>query len=61
LTLDGHCNDNYNQEEDDEFFVLVDGEEVIIKEIVTTSQKRTLSISFDENTEKIEIIKTCLT
>ena len=42
---------------DDEFFVLVDGEEVDFEEI-TTSTDRTLTINFLAGTEEIEIIGT---
>ena len=42
---------------DDEFFVLVDGEEVDFEEI-TTSVDRTLTINFLAGTEQIEIIGT---
>ena len=42
---------------DDEFFVLVDGEEVDFEEI-TTSTDRTLTIDFLAGTEQIEIIGT---
>jgi len=42
---------------DDEFFVLVDGEEVDFEEIVT-SVDRTLTIDFHAGTEQIEIIGT---
>ena len=42
---------------DDEFFVLVDGEEVDFEEI-TTSADRTLTIDFLAGTEQIEIIGT---
>jgi len=42
---------------DDEFFVLVDGEEVDFEEI-TTSEDRTLTIDFLAGTEQIEIIGT---
>jgi predicted secreted protein with PEFG-CTERM motif len=42
---------------DDEFFVLVDGEEVNFDEI-TTSTDRTLTINFLAGTEEIEIIGT---
>ena len=42
---------------DDEFFVLVDGEEVDFEEI-TTLTDRTLTISFNAGTEQIEIIGT---
>jgi len=50
--LDAKMNNN-----DDEFFVLVDGEEVTFEESVTKT-KRTLTISFPANTEEIEIIGT---
>jgi predicted secreted protein with PEFG-CTERM motif len=50
--LDASINDG-----DDEFFVLVDGEEVDFEEI-TTSVDRTLTIEFLAGTEQIEIIGT---
>ena len=50
--LDSTINDN-----DDEFFVLVDGEEVDFEEI-TTSTDRTLTIEFFAGSEQIEIIGT---
>jgi predicted secreted protein with PEFG-CTERM motif len=50
--LDASINDG-----DDEFFVLVDGEEVDFEEI-TTSVDRTLTIEFPAGTEQIEIIGT---
>ena len=50
--LDAIINDN-----DDEFFVLVDGEEVNFEEI-TTSTDRTLIIEFLAGSEQIEIIGT---
>ena len=50
--LDATINDN-----DDEFFVLVDGEEVDFEEI-TTSTDRTLTIEFLAGAEQIEIIGT---
>jgi predicted secreted protein with PEFG-CTERM motif len=50
--LDATIND-----EDDEFFVLVDGEEVDFEEI-TTSTDRTLTIEFFAGSEQIEIIGT---
>ncbi len=51
--LDAKINDG----DDDEFFVLVDGEEVDFEEI-TTSTDRTLTIEFLAGTEQIEIIGT---
>ena len=50
--LDASINDG-----DDEFFVLVDGEEVDFEEI-TTSTDRTLTIEFSAGAEQIEIIGT---
>jgi predicted secreted protein with PEFG-CTERM motif len=50
--LDASINDG-----DDEFFVLVDGEEVDFEE-VTTSTDRTLTIEFNAGAEQIEIIGT---
>ena len=50
--LDATINDG-----DDEFFVLVDGEEVDFEEI-TTSTDRTLTIEFQAGSEQIEIIGT---
>ena len=46
-----------NDVDDDEFFVLVDGEEVNFEEI-TTSTDRTLTIEFSAGSEQIEIIGT---
>jgi predicted secreted protein with PEFG-CTERM motif len=43
--------------ENDEFFVLVDGEEVDFDEIITSTD-RTLTINFLAGTEEIEIIGT---
>ena len=51
--LDAKINDGG----DDEFFVLVDGEEVDFEEI-TTSTDRTLTIEFSAGSEQIEIIGT---
>jgi len=51
--LDAKINDG----DDDEFFVLVDGEEVDFEEI-TTSTDRTLTIEFSAGAEQIEIIGT---
>lgn len=45
--------------QDDHFFVLVDGEEIIPEE-TKDSQKRTLSIPFDKGSGEIEIIGTSL-
>ena len=40
---------------DDLFLVLIDGNEVLFKEIQTTSIYRTLKINFTANSELIEI------
>ena len=42
--------------EDDEFFVLIDGEEVADFQETTTSTERTLTIPFQDGAEEIEII-----
>lgn len=41
---------------DDDFFVLVDGDEVVAEEISTTSEARTFTIPFGQGIEEIEII-----
>jgi len=56
----GHTNCDPNYEREEPFAVLIDHEEVFFEEIATTSEKRTLSISFEENTKTIEIIAFCL-
>ena len=45
---------------DDDFFVLVDGEEVVWEEISTTSDDRILTIPFENGAEEIEIIGTTM-
>ena len=50
--IDAKMNNN-----DDELFVLVDGEEVLFEESAT-KKKRTLTVSFPAGTEEIEIIGT---
>ena len=57
LTIPRSVLDASINEGDDEFFVLVDGEEVDFEEI-TTSTDRTLTIEFLAGTEQIEIIGT---
>jgi predicted secreted protein with PEFG-CTERM motif len=42
--------------EDDQFFVLIDGEEVEIANEIATSTDRTLTINFPDGAEEIEII-----
>lgn len=56
----GHTNCDPSYEREDSFAVLIDNVEVRFEEIATTSEKRTLSISFQENTKKIEIVSFCL-
>jgi predicted secreted protein with PEFG-CTERM motif len=43
---------------DDQYFVLVDGQQVDFQETITTTTDRTLSIPFTDGTEEIEIIGT---
>ena len=57
LTIPRSVLDASINEGDDEFFVLVDGEEVDFEEI-KTSVDRTLTIEFSAGTEQIEIIGT---
>ena len=57
LTIPRSVMDATHDEEDDEFFVLIDGEEVDFDEIVT-SKDRTLTIEFPAGAEMIEIIGT---
>ena len=57
LTIPRSILDASINEGDDEFFVLVDGEEIDFEEI-TTSTDRTLTIDFSAGTEQIEIIGT---
>ena len=52
-----NCDPYYGREEP--FAVLINHEEVLFEEIATTSEKRTLSISFQENAKKIEIVSFC--
>jgi hypothetical protein len=56
----GHSNCDLNYEREEPFAVLIDHEEVNFEEIITTHEKRTLLIPFQENTKKIEIIAFCL-
>ena len=57
LTIPRSVLDATVNDEDDEFFVLVDGEEVDFEEI-TTSTDRTITIEFFAGSEQIEIIGT---
>mgnify|MGYP001282416649 CR=1 FL=1 len=57
----GHSNCVPNYEREEPFVVLIDNEEILFEEIVTTPEKLTLLISFQENTKEIEIIAFCLT
>ena len=57
LTIPRSVLDATINNEDDQFFVLVDGEEVDFEEILTSTE-RTLTINFLAGTEEIEIIGT---
>jgi len=57
LTIPRSVLDAITNNEDDQFFVLVDGEEVDFEEIATSTE-RTLTINFLAGTEEIEIIGT---
>ncbi|MGI0057885.1 MAG: PEFG-CTERM sorting domain-containing protein, partial [Nitrosarchaeum sp.] len=57
--LDSKSGGEQNNESDDVFFVTVDGKEVSFTETKTT-QDRTLTIEFKENTKTIKIIGTHL-
>jgi len=56
ITLDRNFFDSVYQGEDDDFIVLVDGDEPEYSETNTSDQSRTLSISLPFGTEEIEII-----
>ena len=56
VILDRSFFDSVYDDVDDLFFILADGDEVISKEIQTTSQSRTLSITVPYGTEELEII-----
>ncbi len=58
ITLDRNFFDSIYQGEDDDFIVLVDGDEPVYSETSTTDQSRTLSISLPSGTEEVEIIGT---
>jgi hypothetical protein len=55
----GYCSLN-SDDPDGRFFVLVDGEEVLYDEIMTTYTERTLQIQFIEDIVKIKILVSCL-
>ena len=55
-----YCPPRLDNPQDDTFFVLLDGEEIMYDEILTNSESRTLKIHFLENTSTIEVIGTCL-
>ena len=57
LTIPRSVMDAIHEGEDDEFFVLIDGEEVDFDETKTSSD-RTLTIAFPDGAEEIEIIGT---
>ncbi|MCV0412775.1 MAG: hypothetical protein K5782_07205 [Nitrosarchaeum sp.] len=56
ITLDRNFFDSVYQGEDDDFIILVDGDEPEYSETNTSDQSRTLSISLPFGTEEIEII-----
>ncbi len=56
INLDRNFFDSVYQGEDDDFIVLVDGDEPEYSEISTTDQSRTLSIALPLGTEEVEII-----
>ena len=56
VVLDRSFFDSVYDDVDDLFFILADGDEVISKEIQTTSQSRTLSVTVPYGTEELEII-----
>ena len=56
ITLDRNFFDSVYQGEDDDFIVLVDGDEPEYSETDTNDQSRTLSITLPFGTEEIEII-----
>ena len=58
LTIPRSVLDSTINNGDDEFFVLVDGEEEVDFEEIITSTDRTLTINFLAGTEEIEIIGT---
>jgi hypothetical protein len=56
ITLDRNFFDSKYQGEDDDFIVLVDGDEPVYSETSTTDQSRSLSITLPSGTEEVEII-----
>ncbi|NJK77567.1 MAG: hypothetical protein HC944_00160 [Nanoarchaeota archaeon] len=56
ITLDRNFFDSIYQGEDDDFIVLVDGDEPDYSETDTTDQSRTLNITLPAGTEEVEII-----
>lgn len=55
-----YCPPHQTNPPDDRFIVLLDREEALYDEILTTPEKRTLQIQFAKNAAKIEVIATCL-
>lgn len=55
-----YCPPHLTNPPDDRFFVILDGEEILYDEIFTTNEIRVLQIKFAENSNKLEIIATCL-
>ena len=58
VTLPRDVIDSTMNDQDDSFFVIVDGEEVDFTETMTTSTERTLTIDFPAGSEEIEIFGT---
>ena len=58
ITLERSFLDSIYQGNDDNFIVLVDGDDLNFSEIKTTPQSRTLSITLPAGTEEVEIIGT---
>jgi len=56
ITLDRNFLDAIYQGSDDQFIILVDGDDLNFEETETTSESRTLRISLPEGTEEVEII-----
>ena len=58
ITLPRDVIDSTMNDQDDSFFVIVDGEEVDFTETMSTSTERTLTIDFPAGSEEIEIFGT---
>ena len=58
ITLPRDVVDSTSNDADDEFFVVIDGEEVTFEETQTSDTERVLTIAFPAGTEEIEIFGT---